>query len=402
MPVHDQKSFYRKLDTLLAGIELGERKDRSDLLFSVLRDLVESFGDELSITNGRIYEVKGEDLVLYQDLRSPVQAAKGFRISLDYEPVKLLSEHKCYIFDASTPGIDPDYERKILGGTSSAAIVVGPGHEYVLAFGLADGWEREQIEFSLNAIRNALNHKLETLETVANLEETRLIQRSLFPAEIPNFPGYEIAARSETPEVVGGDFYDFIPLDDEIIGIATGDASGHGLPAALLVRDVVTGLRMGVEKDMKITPTLRKLNQVIHRSTLSTKFVSVFYGELEDNGNLMYVNGGHIPPYLLLDRGTFRLDVGGSILGPLPEIKFKRGFAHIDKGGLLVAVSDGIIERANAAGDQFGDNALLDLLMKCRGATATETLETVFRAAKRFGLGRWEDDATVVVVRRLP
>src|SRR6185503_7881038 len=132
-----------------------------------------------------------------------------------------------------------------------------------------------------------------------------------------------------------GDFYDFVPFDQEILVIAIWDASGHGLPAALLVRDVVTGLRMGIEKDMKMGYAFRKLNRVIHRSNLSSRFVSVFYGELEANGNLLYVNGGHQPPLLFLKREIVPLTTGGTVIGPLPEVKFKRGFAHVDRGATL-------------------------------------------------------------------
>ncbi|MFH1682099.1 MAG: PP2C family protein-serine/threonine phosphatase [Candidatus Eisenbacteria bacterium] len=402
MPILDPKSFYRKLDALLSKIQIVSGVKHGELISTVLRDLVEEFGQELSIRNGRAYEIVGNELVLCCDLKSPIARPRDFRLSMEYPPVRLLLEHRCYVFDAATPGMDPAFEVEVVGGTTSAAIVVGRDKEWVLAFGLAEGWERETIEFSLNAIRNALTYRLEHEWLAADLEETRTIQRSLFPDRIPEFPGYQIAARAETAEVVGGDFYDFLPLDEEVMGIAVGDASGHGLPAALLVRDVVTGLRMGVEKDMKITPALRKLNAVIHRSTLSTKFVSLFYGELERNGNLMYVNAGHNPPFLVLDRGVFTLDVGGSVLGPLPEIRFKRGFTHLDKGGILVVFSDGIIERANRKGEQFGEERLQDVLLESRHQPAQEILDAVFRAARDHTRARWEDDATVVVVRRLP
>ena len=83
-----------------------------------------------------------------------------------------------------------------------------------------------------------------------------------------------------------------------MLGLSIGDASGHGLPAALLVRDVVTGMRMGIEKELKVAHVFEKLNRVIHRSRLSSRFVSVFYGELEADGNLVYVNAGHQPPIL--------------------------------------------------------------------------------------------------------
>ena len=95
------------------------------------------------------------------------------------------------------------------------------------------------------------------------------------------FAGYDLAARSVAADEVGGDFYDFEDFGSDMLGVSIGDASGHGLPAALLVRDVVTGLRMGIEKELKVAHVFEKLNRVIHRSRLSSRFVSVFYGELE-------------------------------------------------------------------------------------------------------------------------
>ncbi len=399
MPITDPKVFYRKLDDLLSRIAGGG--DRTEVLSSVLHQLVESFGPDLSISNGRLYEVVDSKLVLRVDLNSP-QNVEGTEISLDYPPVKLLFEHRGYIFDSTTPGIDPDFEQEILGGTESAAIMVGRERVAVLAFGLAPGWEREQIEFALNTIRHFLNHRFDTEGLEEDLEETRLIQRSLFPRRLPEFPGYEFAGKSISADDVGGDFYDFIMTAEEFMGFALGDASGHGLPAALLVRDVVTGLRMGIDKDTKISPTIARLNRVIHRSNLSTKFVSMFYGELEANGNLMYVNAGHVPPFVMMDRGWFRLEVGGSVLGPLPELKFKRGYIHLDRGSLMVTVSDGILERLSPNGEMFGEEPIPEIMKELRDAPAQIVLETIFERAYMFGgEGKWEDDATVLVIRRL-
>ena len=91
--------------------------------------------------------------------------------------------------------------------------------------------------------------------------------------------------RSIPAEEVGGDFCDFVHVAEDLVGFALGDASGHGLPAALLVRDIVTGLRMGLEKHLRMEYVFSKLNRVIHRSNVSSRYVSVFYGELERNGN---------------------------------------------------------------------------------------------------------------------
>src|SRR5262249_14102168 len=151
-------------------------------------------------------------------------------------------------------------------------------------------------------------------------------------------------------------------------GLALGDASGHGLPAALLVRDVVTGLRMGLEKSLKIAYVFTRLNSVIHRSNLSSRFVSVFYGELEADGNLIYINAGHQPPLLFTDTAVQELSTGGPVIGPLPEARFGRGFARLDPGAVLVLTSDGILERRGPKGEFFGVERLKRVVRKHRHA----------------------------------
>jgi sigma-B regulation protein RsbU (phosphoserine phosphatase) len=252
-------------------------------------------------------------------------------------------------------------------------------------------------------VRAALGSRLQDERVRGSVEKAAEIQQSLLVEEPPEFPGFDIACRSVPTEEVGGDFYDFHTFGDEMLGIAIGDASGHGLPAALLVRDVVTGLRMGLERDLKMVPVVSKLNRVIHRSNLTSRFVSLFYGELEANGNLTYVNAGHQPPLLFLEGRVLELAVGGTVIGPMPEASFKRGFAHVDRGGTLVLCTDGLVERANATGEQFGVERLKAAVLEGPRASAPELVERLFSAAFDFG-GRapWEDDATAVVVVRKP
>jgi sigma-B regulation protein RsbU (phosphoserine phosphatase) len=186
-----------------------------------------------------------------------------------------------------------------------------------------------------------------------------------------------------------------------MLGLAIGDASGHGLPAALLVRDVVTGLRMGIERELKVAPVLTKLNRVIHRSRLSSRFVSVFYGELEAGGNLIYVNAGHQPPLLFSHGHVLELSTGGTVIGPLAEVKFQRGVVRLHPDDVLVAMTDGIFDRRSRAGEFFGEAHLRRVVEDWKG-TAAELLDQIFTAAFAFGEGRpWEDDATAVIIRRL-
>ena len=145
----------------------------------------------------------------------------------------------------------------------------------------------------------------------------------------------------------------------------------------------MTGLRMGLEKDLKMGYVFGKLNRVIHRSNLSSRFVSVFYGELEETGNLIYVNAGH-PPALIFTAaaGIRELTIGGTVIGPLPEARFRRGIAYLEPGDVLVLATDGILERRSRerrllrAGGGGGRGAR-------RGRPAAAILERVFDGRDR-------------------
>ena len=179
------------------------------------------------------------------------------------------------------------------------------------------------------------------------------------------------------------------------------DASGHGLPAALQARDVAMGLRMGAERDLKITRIVEKLNRIIHRSGLSTRFVSLIFGELEVNGNFAYINAGHPPALLRDERGFHELSVGGLFLGPVANSLYKLGFAHLDRGGLLVLYSDGVVERGAESGRPFGAHRLREWMDDWREGPGDRAIAELLRRLKDYDLGRpLEDDVTVVYVRR--
>ncbi len=270
-----------------------------------------------------------------------------------------------------------------------------------MVFELDHGWEHEEIEFCLNTVRTAIGYRMAADRFQSDLRQAAQIQLSLLPDRPPPINGYQLAGRQIPAELVGGDLYDYYPFDDGCFGVAVGDASGHGLPAALLVRDVVTGLRMGIEKELKIQHVFHKLNQVIHRSRLSTGFISLFYGELESNGNLFYINAGQPPPLLFSKERIQELRIGGIPIGSLPETEFKRGFAHIDHEGVLLLYTNGLIERENKAGDRFGIQRLKKLTLKHRRDDPDQILDLIFDYAQKFGkVTKWEDDITVVVIKR--
>ena len=200
---------------------------------------------------------------------------------------------------------------------------------------------------------------------------------------------------------MGGDWFDYLPLGEGSLGLSIGDASGHGLPAALMARDVVIGLRMGIEQELKAAHALAKLNRVLHASTLTSCFASLLYGELEENGSFFYYNAGHDAPLLVTAEGCTLLRTGGTVLGPLPEARYRRHFAHLDHGALLALYTDGMIERRSSAGELFGLERLQSALHGGRELPAAALVERCFAELERFGgRGPVPDDQTLLVVKR--
>ena len=397
----EPKEFYRKLDSLLRRI--GKGKTGKDFLCSIVTELENSFGNDLKISHGRIYEEGADGFVLLDSDICPPVAGAAEAIPNDTEAVQSVLKFGSYIYDNPDFTIDPQINKQ--GGYAIAAaftITRGFDERWLFVFELNDDWVREEIEFCLNAVRAALNYRIRAEAINSDLEQAAQIQKSLLPSNLPQIKGYEFAARSQPAELVGGDLYDFFHFSDNIFGVSVGDASGHGLPAALLVRDVVTGLRMGMEEQLKMVHTLRKLNRVIYRSTFSTRFVSLFYGEIETNGNLLYANAGHPAPLLVHGDKVKEIKATGMILGAIQDLPLQRSYAHIKPNSLLVMYSDGIIERQSSKRNDFGINRLKAFIKTHQEKSAQEIIDLIFDAVFEFGDNeKWEDDATIVVIKRL-
>jgi len=397
-PRLDAKLLYRRLDSLFGALDPS--RPAAQLLESFLVDSFKTLREDLRLRAAFLYGEQRDGFALLKAVGDP-GGAVAENLSPSLPPLALVFRHRVYIF------ADPDAEGSpsrtgILPRRPSAALVIGKRPARHLFFFLLDaGWIREELDFTLNTVRAALGSRLMEERVRFNFREAAEIQQSLLIEDPPDFAGYDIACRSIPAEEVGGDFFDFHPFDSEILGLSIGDASGHGLPAALLVRDVVTGLRMGIEKDLKMVHVFGKLNHVIHRSNLSSRFVSVFYGELEADGSLIYCNAGHQPPLLFSNRTVTELTVGGTVIGPLPEASFRRGFARLEPGSILVMCTDGIIERRDRSGEFFGVDRLKEVVWQSVDLPAEGLLSRLFEAAFNLGEGRpWEDDATAVIVRR--
>ena len=377
-----------------------EQIDTSDSVTTTVEQIGETiaanFREELGITGGRVYQWRDDVYVLVGRFGQQHDGELNIEVPKDYKPIELVLENGIVVMDPTDPGFDPVLEGK-LGAQRFCAISVGD-EDYIIAFNVSPSLGREDILFSLNLIRYAINQKIRTQWYASLIVEAQRIQQSILPQRIPQYAGYDIWGRTVPAEIVSGDFYDFIPVSDNILGLAIADGSGHGLPAALVVRDVYMGLRMATDRDFKIIRTLEKLNHIIHRGRLTTKFVSLFYGELETGGILIYCNAGHNAPFVLHDGKVEFLRNGGPVLGPTPDATYRRGFVKLGAGDLLCMYTDGIVEAADAQDREFGIDRLIRIVKANRTRSAQEIGQEVLARVAKWGRED-QDDRTVVIVR---
>jgi len=397
------RGLMKKVEQVVASMERDD--DVGATVHTVVETIVVKFRDELGIYGGRSYVRRGDCYVLQHVFGDAKEVPSGLKVPVSYSPIQLVLDQGAVFMDADDPRIDKGLEQ-LLGVQQFAAIEVGE-EEYILAFDVAAGVNGDDILFSLGILRHSINQKIRRERIEGIFAQARKIQASILPRRTPAYGQFDIAGRSEPMEEVGGDFFDFIPLTEKIMGLAIADVSGHGLPAALQVRDIYMGLRMGLARDFKIVRTVERMNSIIHKSTLTSRFVSMFYGELELNGVFIYVNAGHPPPYHLAANGLIRsMEEGGPVLGPLPEASYERGFVIMKPGDLLVFYTDGICEalgrgegHAGEAEEEYGVERMLRVARELQGRSAQEVADAIFASVEAFtGGAPPEDDRTVMVV----
>jgi sigma-B regulation protein RsbU (phosphoserine phosphatase) len=400
------KKFYRDLEQMLNEIDVST--DAEDLLRAIVRRLMQTLREPYGIESGRVYREREDDYQLIESIGEFGDAIAGKSIPKSYPIINEIERHRLVLISPDSAGFDPELEAQFTH-LDNVAILVGAHPAFILSLGLRHTESEEALLVMLETIRATVGLKLQQGALENQLRQARTIQLSLLPRRLPRLEGFQLAAATYPADEVGGDIYDVQRLDTGVISIAVADASGHGLPAALQARDIVTGLRMGVARDQKIPATIQRLNRVIHQSGLTSRFISLFYGEVEENGNIFYVNCGHCPPLVFHSDGSVdELPSSGPVLGPLPSAHFRRCYTTMEPGDYLVLFSDGVTERKPPTDDEeeleeFGLERLMAVCRKQLGQNAKSMVQAVTKAVREFGGGApWEDDVTIMVLRRLP
>jgi serine phosphatase RsbU (regulator of sigma subunit) len=231
------------------------------------------------------------------------------------------------------------------------------------------------------------------------------VQRRLLPPHPPSCSAATFAAFTLPARTIGGDYYDFLDLPGGQIGIAVADVAGKGIAAALLTSAVHASLRVMIaDRDLPSAQLASQMNRFLYRSTATNSYATFFYAQLDlPGGRLCYVNAGHNPPYLVRQKKTgveiTELSVGGTVLGLFPDVEYENGNVDLRPGDLLVAFTDGVTEARNAAGDEFGEERLKDLVRAAAHAPAEEISSTLARQIREWiGGAEQHDDVTFVIV----
>jgi sigma-B regulation protein RsbU (phosphoserine phosphatase) len=292
-------------------------------------------------------------------------------------------------------------------------LATGGGASGLLAVGerpAARPYAAEDLDFAAalarhaqTALESARLHRvrLEKERQDRDLQIARQIQQSLFPPVLPQVEGFELAAISRSCYEVGGDYYDVIRLDGGRLAMVIADVSGKGTPASIMMASVHASLE-AMAGSGPPAQLLQRLNRFLFERTQTSRYVTLFYGELDPpRRSLVYVNAGHVPPYLLRTDGREeRLRVGGPVIGLLEDVVLEAGELAFAPGDLLTVVTDGLTEAMDPAGEELGDARTLAVLRSAGTRSAQAALDTLVEAVGAWtGPAGCTDDLTILILR---
>ena len=256
------------------------------------------------------------------------------------------------------------------------------------------------------AITNARLYS-KAIEGARMTEQMRLagfIQRKMIPEKAPQIPGLDIAAKYIPCFDVGGDFYDFLQIDENRIAISIADVMGKGMPAALMMSCFRSAVRAyaGIENTGRtIEGIINKLNRMICVECTSGEFITFFYAVIDaKEKTVTYCNCGHEPTVLIRDEQTIDLDKGGLVLGVDPKADYEIETLDLKDDDCLLFFTDGLIDAVNFDGDLWGKENLLKTAKTFSCCPAEQMIRNILLYRRRFvGLASQLDDISVVLVK---
>ncbi|NOZ61240.1 MAG: SpoIIE family protein phosphatase [Calditrichaeota bacterium] len=412
--------------------QVNRRLDKKILelntLFEIGRELITTL-DQKKILNMLSYAIMGEMLVnrciifLEADGDYCLASTKGMRPDDDLTEIRS-QEFLQKLFGLKKPvdvrkkaasfsaGIWEEFQN--MGFAVLVPMVLHDAVRGIIAIGekiTSVPFEAEDLEFlstlgneALISLENArlFQEELEKKRMEEELTLAREIQQKLLPPTCPSYKKFEIAGVNVSSLQVSGDYFDCIPLDEQRVCLAIADVSGKGTPASLLMANLQATLNALMEPNTNLVEITGKINNLIHKNTNYDKFITFFICVLDvESGELEYVNAGHNPPILARKDGNYDLlSTGGLLLGMMPNVPFEKGTTEMREGDWLVMYTDGVTEAQDKTGDEFGDERLIEFILKNRENSAEKMKQALLNEVKEFTENLPQsDDITLVIVK---
>lgn len=230
-------------------------------------------------------------------------------------------------------------------------------------------------------------------------EEARLIQRALLPATMPDVRGCRLTATWTPASGIGGDCYDVLRFSDTRVGLSIADVVGKGMPAALLMSNLQAAVRAFATASAEPHHVCTSVNRLLCRNIAAGKFVTFCYAIVDTAARtIAYANAGHFPPVLMRAGGEAeRLEPTGLVLGIADDWAYTTGCAQLQPGDRLVCFTDGITEALSPAGDEFGEERLVEMIAANRTAASSDLASLLDAAVRAWTGDTPQDDATLIV-----
>jgi serine phosphatase RsbU (regulator of sigma subunit)/catechol 2,3-dioxygenase-like lactoylglutathione lyase family enzyme len=261
----------------------------------------------------------------------------------------------------------------------------------------------DEMSREIESQRRAAAEKQEAERRAAQeLEIAKQVQARLFPQTLPRVKSLDYAGACIQARHVGGDYYDFLTLGPERLGLLIGDISGKGIAAALLMANLQANLRsqFGLARD-EPQSFLRSVNQLFYENTVDSAYATVFFADYNGSSRrLRYTNCGHLSGLVLRRNGKLeRLQSTGTVLGLFPEWESPTEECQLSPGDTLALYTDGVTESFNTDQEEFGEERLADALKEHRDQPAHAVVSSIVDDVQRFSTEEQHDDITLIVAK---
>lgn len=408
----DQRKIYKTIETVASKNFNSDQ----DLLEDVVRQIVQS--EEINLIGGRVWKLdtKKKSYKLFFQTGKVQDIPKDYSLKIkDYPLFDKVSVQRTVLADESDQILISKGILKYSASGVGRKIKLDNKRYYEYLLAVNSDLIGDDLRYTLDIVATVLTQKLNERylsqsrkSLMADIDKAKMLQRSILPEHEYSFHNYDIFGVTIPADTVAGDFYDYLSIgdDEERLGIVVGDAASKGLAAAAEAMYISGALRMASTFQIKISPMMFRMNQLVNKIFSDDKFTTLFYGEISSDkkGLFLYANAGHNPPmfYSKKKKNIVLLQPTGPLLGPAPNSKYETDSINFFPGDVLLIFSDGVVEAANDKYEFYEEKRLKNIFVKNVNRTPKEITYSILDDVIKFSTSesKYQDDKTIVVIKR--